>query len=157
MRVQLLLIGKTDFDFVQQGLNEYCSRLKHYLPFDLEILPNIKNTKNLSPGQQKEKEGEMILKSVLPGDYLVLLDENGKEFTSVKFASYLEKKTYTVSRRLLFVIGGPYGFSPEVYDAAQEKIALSRMTFSHQLVRLIFAEQLYRAVTILNNEPYHHD
>jgi 23S rRNA (pseudouridine1915-N3)-methyltransferase len=150
-------MGKTDWDFVRQGLDNYCSRLKHYFPFDLEIIPDIKNTKNLSFEQQKEKEGELILKFIQPGDYMVLLDEHGKEFSSVKFTEYLEKKTHLISKRLVFVIGGPYGFSPKVQEKAQEKIALSQMTFSHQLVRLIFAEQLYRAATILNNEPYHHE
>ena len=117
----------------------------------------IKNVKNLSEAQQKEKEGELILKSTQPGDYLVLLDEKGKQFTSMQFASYLEKKTHTVPKRLVFVIGGPYGFSEAVYKAATEKISLSMMTFSHQMVRLIFVEQIYRAMTILNNEPYHHE
>ena len=121
------------------------------------VIPDIKNVKNLSEAQQKEKEGELILKSTQPGDYLVLLDEKGKQFTSMQFASYLEKKTHTVPKRLVFVIGGPYGFSEAVYKAAAEKISLSMMTFSHQMVRLIFVEQIYRAMTILNNEPYHHE
>jgi 23S rRNA (pseudouridine1915-N3)-methyltransferase len=157
MKIQLLVTGKTNQDFVQQGLDEYCSRLKHYLPFDLEIIPEIKNAKNLSFEQQKEKEGERILQTIQAGDYIVLLDEHGKELTSLKFAGYLEKKMHILPKRLVFVIGGPYGFSPKVQEAAQEKIALSRMTFSHQMIRLIFVEQLYRAMTILNNEPYHHE
>ena len=157
MKMQLIVIGKTNQDFVQKGLDEFCARLKHYIPFELEIIPDIKNTKNLSFEQQKEREGELILKTFQPGDFIVLLDEKGKEFTSLKFAEYLEKKTHTVSKRLVFVIGGPYGFSQKVYEAAFEKIALSKMTFSHQLIRVIFAEQLYRAMTILNNEPYHHE
>jgi len=155
--MQLIVIGKTNQDFVQKGLDEFCARLKHYIPFELEIIPDIKNTKNLSFEQQKEREGELILKTFQSGDFIVLLDEKGKEFTSLKFAEYLEKKTHTVSKRLVFVIGGPYGFSQKVYEAAFEKIALSKMTFSHQLIRVIFAEQLYRAMTILNNEPYHHE
>ncbi len=157
MKINLLLVGKTAQDFVRKGVDEFCSRLKHYVPFELEIIPDLKNTKNLSFDQIKEKEGELILKFLQPGDYLVLLDERGTEFTSLKFAEFLEKKTHTVSRRLIFVIGGPYGFSRKVYEAAQEKVSLSKMTFSHQLIRLIFAEQLYRAMTILNNEPYHHE
>ena len=157
MKIVLLLVGKTAQDFVQKGVDEFCGRLKHYIPFELEIIPDLKNTKNLSFEQVKEKEGELILKSLQSGDCLVLLDERGKEFSSLKFAEYIEKKTHIVSKRLVFVIGGPYGFSQKVYDAAQEKISLSKMTFSHQLIRLIFAEQLYRAMTILNNEPYHHE
>ncbi|GHT13370.1 ribosomal RNA large subunit methyltransferase H [Bacteroidia bacterium] len=157
MKVQLLLVGKTTQDFVQKGVAEFCSRLTHYLPFEVEVIPDFKNTKNLTFDRIKEKEGEMILKFIQPGDFVVLLDEHGQEFTSLKFAGYIEKKTHTVSKRLVFVIGGPYGFSNKVYEAAQEKIALSKMTFSHQLVRLIFVEQLYRAMTILGNEPYHHE
>ncbi len=157
MKLTLLLVGKTTQDFVQKGLDEFCGRLKHYIPFEVEIIPDIKNTKNLSFDQIKDKEGELILKSLQAGDYLVLLDERGKEFSSLKFAEYLEKKTHTVPKRLVFLIGGPYGFSQKVYDASHEKISLSKMTFSHQLIRLIFAEQLYRAMTILSNEPYHHE
>jgi 23S rRNA (pseudouridine1915-N3)-methyltransferase len=157
MKIQLWVVGKTSQTFVQEGLAEFCGRLKHYLPFEMEVIPDIKNTKNLSFEQMKEREGETILNCFQPGDYIVLLDEHGKEFTSMEFAGYLEKKTHTVPKRLVFVIGGPYGFSSKVYEAAQEKIALSKMTFSHQLVRLIFVEQLYRAMTILNNEPYHHE
>ena len=142
---------------MQQGLDEFCKRLEHYFPFGLEIIPDIKNTKHLPVGQQKTKEGELILQSFQAGDYIVLLDERGKEFTSVKFAEFIEKKIHTGSKRLVFVIGGAYGFSPAVYEAAHEKIALSKMTFPHQLIRLIFVEQLYRAMTILHNEPYHHD
>ncbi|MDR0863340.1 MAG: 23S rRNA (pseudouridine(1915)-N(3))-methyltransferase RlmH [Candidatus Symbiothrix sp.] len=157
MKIQLLVVGKTNQDFVEKGVAEFCGRQKHYIPLDLEVIPDNKNMKNLSFEQQKEKEGELILKSVQPGDYVVLLDEHGKEFTSLQFSEYLEKKTHTVPKRLVFVIGGPYGFSKKVYETAQEKIALSKMTFSHQLIRLIFVEQLYRAMTILNNEPYHHE
>lgn len=157
MKIQLLVIGKTNQDFVQKGLDEFCGRLKHYIPFEMDVIPDIKNTKNLSFEQQKEKEGELILKNIQPGDYVVLLDERGREFSSVQFADYIEKKTHIVSKRLIFVIGGPYGFSRKVYDTCQEKISISRMTFSHQLIRLIFVEQVYRAMTILNNEPYHHD
>ncbi len=156
MKILLLLIGKTDASYLAEAIEEYKSRLTHYAPFELLVLPDIKNSRNMSETQQKEREGGLILKQLQPGDCLVLLDENGREFSSVQFASYMEKKMQAIPRRLVFAIGGPYGFSDEVYKAAQEKISLSRMTFSHQMVRLIFLEQLYRAFTILNNEPYHH-
>ena len=156
MKIQLTVVGKTNQDFVQKGLDEFCNRLKHYISFELDVIPDIKNTKNLSQEQQQEKEGELLLKSIQPGDYVVLLDERGKEFTSLQFADYIEKKTHTVNKKLIFVIGGPYGFSKKIYEMASEKISLSQMTFSHQIIRLIFMEQLYRAMTILNNEPYHH-
>lgn len=157
MKISLLVIGKTDAGYFSQGIQEYENRLKHYLPFEMQVIPDIKNVKSLSEEQQKEKEGELILKNLLAGDYLVLLDERGKDFSSLQFASYIEKKTHTISKRLIFVIGGPYGFSKAVYDKAAEKISLSKMTFSHQMIRLVFVEQLYRAMTILNNEPYHHE
>lgn len=157
MKIVLLAIGKTDAGYFIEAINEYQKRLEHYIPFEIQTLADIKNTKNLTSEQQKEKEGELILKNIQPGDYLVLLDDKGKEYTSTQFANYIEKKTHTVSKRLIFVIGGPYGFSQSVYEKANEKLTLSRMTFSHQMVRLIFVEQLYRAMTILNNEPYHHE
>ena len=157
MKIQLTVIGKTNQDFVQKGLNEFCTRLKHYIPFELDVIPDIKNTKNLSQEQQKEKEGELILKNIQSGDYIVLLDELGKEFSSLQFANYIEKKTHIINKKLVFVIGGPYGFSKKIYEIASEKISLSKMTFSHQMIRLIFVEQLYRTMTILNNEPYHHE
>ncbi|MDR0546863.1 MAG: 23S rRNA (pseudouridine(1915)-N(3))-methyltransferase RlmH [Dysgonamonadaceae bacterium] len=156
MKIQLWVVGKNTQDFVERGLSEFCGRIKHYLPFEIQVIPDIKNAKNLSSEQVKEKEGEGILKLIQPGDYIILLDEHGKEFSSLQLAEYLERKTHTVPKSLIFIIGGPYGFSQKVQDAAQEKIALSKMTFSHQLVRLIFAEQLYRAMTIWRNEPYHH-
>lgn len=157
MKVAFVVIGKTDSPYFSEAIREYQNRLGHYIPFEMQVLPDIKNVRNLSESQQKEKEGELILKALQPGDYLVLLDEKGKEFTSMQFAAYIEKKTHTVSRRLVFVVGGPYGFSESVYKAASEKISLSKMTFSHQMIRVIFLEQLYRAMTILNNEPYHHE
>lgn len=157
MKIVLIVIGKTDAGYFVEAIREYANRLVHYLPFEMQVIPDIKNVKNLSEAQQKEKEGELILKSLQAGDYLVLLDEKGKEFTSMQFAAYLEKKMHTVPKRLVFVIGGPYGFSEAVYRASAEKISLSKMTFSHQMIRLIFTEQLYRALTILNNEPYHHE
>lgn len=157
MKIALVVIGKTDAGYFVEAINEYRNRLVHYIPFEMEVIPDIRNVRNLSELQQKEKEGELILKSLQPGDYLVLLDEKGKEFTSLQFSAYIEKKMHAVSRRLVFVIGGPYGFSEAVYKAAAEKISLSKMTFSHQMIRLFFVEQLYRAMTILNHEPYHHE
>ena len=157
MKISLIVIGKTDASYFVDAINEYKNRLVHYIPFEMEIIPDIKNVKNLREEQKKEKEGELILKMLQPGDYLVLLDEHGKSFTSMEFATYLERKMHVVSKRLVFVIGGPYGFSEAVYKAASEKISLSKMTFSHQMIRLIFVEQIYRAMTILNNEPYHHE
>lgn len=157
MKITLLVIGKTDAKYFVDAIKEYEKRLEHYIPFEMQMIPDIKNTKSLTIEQQKEKEGELILKNLQAGDYLVLLDEKGKEYSSMQFASYIEKKTHTVAKRLVFVIGGPYGFSQAVYDKASEKLTLSRMTFSHQMIRLIFVEQLYRAMTILNNEPYHHE
>lgn len=157
MKIALIVIGKTDAGYFVEAINEYKNRLVYYIPFEMEVIPDIKNVKNLSESQQKEKEGDLILKALQPGDYLVLLDEKGKEFTSVQFSTYIERKTHTVPKRLVFVVGGPYGFSDAVYKAAAEKISLSKMTFSHQMIRLIFIEQLYRAMTILNNEPYHHE
>lgn len=157
MKIILLAIGKTDAKYFVDAIEEYVSRLGHYIPFEFQIIPDIKNTKNLSVDQQKEKEGELILKFLQAGDYLVLLDEKGKEFTSLQFASYIERKSHAVTKRMIFVIGGPYGFSSPVYDKSSEKISLSKMTFSHQMIRLVFIEQLYRAMTILNNEPYHHE
>ena len=157
MKIALIVIGKTDAGYFVEAINEYKNRLVHYIPFEMEVIPDIKNVKNLSESQQKEKEGELILKALLPGDVVVLLDEHGKEFRSVEFANWIERKMHTVPKRLVFVVGGPYGFSDAVYKAAAEKISLSKMTFSHQMIRLIFIEQLYRAMTILNNEPYHHE
>ncbi|MGM9759568.1 MAG: 23S rRNA (pseudouridine(1915)-N(3))-methyltransferase RlmH [Parabacteroides sp.] len=157
MKIALVVIGKTDASYLVEAVREYKERLVHYVPFELEVIPDIKNVKNMSETQQKEKEGELILKFLQPGDYPVLLDEKGKEFTSMQFAAYVEKKMHNVPKRLVFIIGGPYGFSEAVYQAATEKIALSKMTFSHQMVRLIFVEQIYRAMTILHHEPYHHE
>ena len=157
MKIALVVIGKTDASYIVEDIRTYQERLVHYIPFEIEVIPDIKNVKNLSESQQKEKEGEQILKLLQAGDYPVLLDEKGKEFTSMQFAAYIEKKMHSVPKRLVFIVGGPYGFSEAVYKAAAEKIALSKMTFSHQMVRLIFVEQIYRAMTILHNEPYHHE
>lgn len=157
MKITLLVVGKTVEKHYIAGINDYQERTRHFISFDMEVIPELKNTKSLTMEQQKEKEGELILKSLQPGDVAVLLDEGGKEFRSVEFANWIERKMHTVNKRLVFIIGGPYGFAPKVYEVAQEKISLSKMTFSHQMVRLIFVEQLYRAMTILNNGPYHHE
>lgn len=157
MKATLLVVGKTVDPHFIASINEYVQRTRHYLSFDLEVIPELKNTKNLNSAQQKAKEGELILKALQPGDYVVLLDEHGKEFRSVEFAQWIQKKMVSVAKRLIFIVGGPYGFSEEIYQVAQEKISLSKMTFSHQMIRLIFVEQIYRAMTILNNEPYHHE
>ena len=156
MKISLLVIGKTDEAYLQKGLEIFLKRIPHYVPFEMKLIPDIKNAKNLSEEQQKDKEGELILQQILPSDELYLLDENGLEASSVDFARFLEKKMLSGIKRLVFVIGGPYGFSGNVYSRAIGKISLSKMTFSHQMVRLIFAEQLYRAFTILKGEPYHH-
>ncbi|MES2485242.1 MAG: 23S rRNA (pseudouridine(1915)-N(3))-methyltransferase RlmH [Bacteroidota bacterium] len=156
MNIKLLAIGKTDNKDLQSLIDEYVKRLSFYIKFDLEIIPDIKNVKNLSEAQQKEKEGELILSKLTATDQLILLDENGKSFSSVSFSDELQKKMNSGVKTLVFVIGGPYGFSEQVYAKAQGKISLSDMTFSHQMVRLFFIEQLYRAFTILRNEPYHH-
>jgi 23S rRNA (pseudouridine1915-N3)-methyltransferase len=156
MNIKLITIGKTDDQQLQQLITAYQKRLSFYIKFDLEIIPDLKNVKSLSEIQQKEKEGELILSKIGATDHLVLLDENGKSFSSVEFSVELQKKMNSGIKTLVFVVGGPYGFSPEVYQKAQGKISLSPMTFSHQMVRLFFVEQLYRAFTILRNEPYHH-
>ncbi|MGP1463408.1 23S rRNA (pseudouridine(1915)-N(3))-methyltransferase RlmH [Tannerella sp.] len=156
MNIVLLTVGKTEASYWKEALAEYQRRLQHYVPFELQVLPDIKNTKNLTKTEQKNQEGVLIRKALQTGDWCVLLDEQGKEYTSMEFAAYLEKKIQIVSRRLVFVIGGPYGFSDEVYQIASERLSLSKMTFSHQMIRPIFVEQLYRAMTILRGEPYHH-
>jgi 23S rRNA (pseudouridine1915-N3)-methyltransferase len=150
------MTGKTDVPYWKDALEEYRKRLVHYVPFEVEVIPEVKQMKNGSETQQKKREGELILNSLQPGDVCVLLDEKGTEYTSMQFAAYLERKMYTVAKRLVFVIGGPYGFSNAVYRMTPERISLSKMTFSHQMIRPVFAEQLYRAMTILQNEPYHH-
>ena len=156
MKTILILVGKTQSKIFKLGIDDYVSRIEHYMPFSITIIPELKNTKSLSEDQQKQKEGELILKEIQPSDTVVLLDEHGADFRSVEYANWLKQKQNT-ARRLIFIIGGPYGFSPDVYTRANEKISLSRMTFSHQMVRLIFTEQLYRACTIIKGEPYHHE
>lgn len=156
MNIKLLAIGKTDNKNLQTLIDDYSKRLSFYIKFELEIIPDLKNVKNLSESQQKEKEGELILAKLAPTDQLILLDENGSSFSSIGFSDYLQKKMNSGIKTLVFVIGGPYGFSEEVYKKSQGKISLSAMTFSHQMVRLFVIEQIYRGFTILKNEPYHH-
>ncbi|MEP3836792.1 MAG: 23S rRNA (pseudouridine(1915)-N(3))-methyltransferase RlmH [Algibacter sp.] len=156
MTITLITIGKTDNKQLNALIADYTKRLGHYIKFNLEVIPDIKNSKNLSETQQKEKEGELILNKIKPTDTLILLDENGKQFDSVAFSTYLQKHMNSGIKRLAFVIGGPYGFSEEIYKKANGKLSLSKMTFSHQMIRLFFIEQLYRGFTILKNEPYHH-
>ena len=157
MKTILLVVGRTVEQHYITAINDYIERTKRYISFDMEVIPEPKNTKSLTEEQQQEKEGELICKFLQSGDVVVLLDENGKEFRSVEFASWMEKKMANVNKRLIFIIGGPYGFSPKVYQTAHEKISMSKMTFSHQMIRLIFTEQLYRAMNILHGGPYHHE
>lgn len=156
MKIELILVGKTNGKLYCEGIDDYLGRIGHYIPMNITVIPELKNTKSLSQEQQKSKEGELILAKLTKSDYVVLLDEHGKEMRSVEFASWIEGHQHA-QKRLVFVIGGPYGFSHEVYDRSDSKISLSKMTFSHQMVRLIFMEQLYRSCTILRNEPYHHE
>ena len=156
MKTVLLLVGKTQDKHFLAGIHDYQERIGHYMPFEIKIIPEIKNTKNLTAAQQKVREGELILKELQSSDTVVLMDERGKELRSTEFARWLQGK-HNISRRLVFVIGGPYGFSSDVYARAGEQLCLSKMTFSHQMVRLIMVEQLYRACTIIKGEPYHHE
>ena len=155
MKTELWAIGKTNERYLEDGMELYRKRLGHYLKFGMEIIPDIKKAGKLNPEQLKGREGEAVLQRLKPGDFLVLLDESGKQFTSESFAEFLSHKLQLSYKRIIFLIGGAYGFSPELYTRADSKLSLSRMTFSHQMVRLFFLEQLYRAMTILNNEPYH--
>ncbi len=157
MQIRLIAIGKTDNPSIQKLTEEYLQRLGHYIRFELEIIPDLKNTKSLSIPAQKDREGELILKKLHSSDDLILLDERGKTFSSLEYSDFLQKKMNSGLKQLIFVIGGPYGFSDAVYTRANGKISLSKMTFSHQMIRPFFAEQLYRAFTILGNEPYHHE
>ncbi|WP_299390524.1 23S rRNA (pseudouridine(1915)-N(3))-methyltransferase RlmH [uncultured Gelidibacter sp.] len=156
MQIKLLAIGKTDNKQLQTLIDDYQKRLGFYIKFDFEIIPDLKKVKNLSEEQQKQKEGELILAKLNPTDVLILLDENGKQYDSVGFSDYLQKHMNSGVKQVVFVIGGPYGFSQDVYNKSNGKISLSKMTFSHQMIRLFMIEQLYRAFTILRNEPYHH-
>ncbi|MBP3563456.1 MAG: 23S rRNA (pseudouridine(1915)-N(3))-methyltransferase RlmH [Bacteroidales bacterium] len=157
MKITLLTVGKTDKDWVRQGMDIYVSRLKHYIPFSVVEIPELKNVSSLSKDQIKTREGELILKNIRPTDDLILLDERGKEYTSVELAKVIQDKISYAGKDMVYVIGGAYGFSEEVYRRADSKISLSRMTFSHQMVRAIFVEQIYRAFTIMRGEPYHHE
>lgn len=156
MKTILIQVGKTINKHFVDGINDYVDRISHYMPFEVVTIPELKNTKNLSEEQQKETEGELILRQLQPSDTVILLDEHGKEYRSIEFAHWLEQKRNT-ARRLVFIIGGPYGFSPAVYARANEQLSLSKMTFSHQMIRLTFTEQVYRACTIIKGEPYHHE
>lgn len=157
MKITLLTLGKTDKDWVREGLDIYVSRLKHYIPFNVIEIPELKNVSALTRDQIKTREGELILKNIRPTDDLILLDERGKEYTSVELAKVIQDKISYAGKDMVYVIGGAYGFSDEVYRRADSKISLSRMTFSHQMVRAIFVEQIYRAFTIMRGEPYHHE
>ena len=157
MKITLLVVGKTEDKYLIEGMEKYLNRLKHYIGFNLVVLPELKNTKSLTEAQQKTKEAEMILKQVSNPDIVVLLDEKGKKYTSVSFSNYLNKQMIGSVQHLVFVIGGPYGFDESIYKRANSSLSLSDMTFSHQMVRLFFIEQLYRAFSILKGEPYHHE
>lgn len=157
MKITLAVIGKTEVGFVRQGIDEYVKRLQHYVQFDIRYIGDVKATRNMTEAQQKAAEGKMLLAALETSDHVVLLDEHGSERTSVEYSEWLQRRMSSGCKRLVFVVGGPYGFSKEVYDRANEKISLSKMTFPHKLVRLIFVEQLYRAFTILRHEPYHHE
>lgn len=156
MKVTLLVVGKTVNKHFIASINDYAERISHYLPFSITTIPELKNTKSLTQEQQKEKEGELILKQLSPTDFVVLLDEHGKMFRSVELAKWIEQKQHH-TKNLIFVVGGPYGFSQDVYNRANDKISLSAMTFSHQMIRVLFTEQIYRACTIIKGEPYHHE
>ncbi len=156
MQINLIVIGKTDDKLINELTQVYAKRLNHYIKFSIEVIPDIKGVKNMSQIQQKEKEGDVLLSKLKPTDYLMLLDENGKQYNSVGFSELIQKQLNSGVKRLVFAVGGPYGFSPKVYNIAQGKLSMSKMTFSHQMIRPFFTEQLYRAFTILKNEPYHH-
>lgn len=157
MKIMLICVGQTRDKHLKEAIEKYTARIPHYIPFEIDYIPDIKLTQNKDEARIKKEEGERILGRTRPGDYLCLLDERGKEFTSREFSGWIEQQQTSVAGRLLFVIGGPYGFSEEVYNRCDSKISLSRMTFPHELARLFFTEQLYRAMTIMRNEPYHHD
>ena len=157
MKAALILVGKTVDKRFAELISEYTNRLKHYISFEINTIPELKNTKSLTSKQQKSSEAELIIKNLQPSDYVVLLDEHGKEMRSIEMADWMKRKMNTINKRIVFIIGGPYGFSQKIYDIAHEKLSMSKMTFSHQMIRLIFVEQLYRSMTILNGEPYHHE
>ena len=157
MKILLLVVGKTDEDYIFDGVDKYRNRLKHYIGFEYEEIPDLKNRKTLSKDQQKKIEADLIFSRLKMGDKVVLLDEKGSSYDSVEFSKYLQKKMNSGIKRLVFIVGGPYGFYTSIYDKYKDKLSLSKMTFSHQMVRLFLCEQLYRAMTILKNEPYHHE
>ena len=157
MKGLLIVVGKTTDKRFEAIINEYVERIRHYIPFVVEVIPELKNTKGLSQNEQKEREGEAILRSLQAGDYVVLLDEHGSERSSMEFAAWMQKKMSAGPKRLVFIVGGPYGFSDTIHKRGNEEVSLSRMTLSHQMVRMFFVEQIYRAMTILNGEPYHHE
>jgi len=157
MKITLLVIGKTEDKYIKEGIEKYLKRLKHYIKFDLIEIPELKNTKSLSEAQQKSKEAELLSKQLSSTDHIVLLDERGDEFTSTQFSGFISKKMLNSVQNLVFIVGGPYGFDNHLYSISKDKLSLSRMTFSHQMVRLFFVEQVYRAFTILKGEPYHHE
>ena len=156
MKTKLLVVGKTNDKNITKGIDDYVGRVKHYMPFDIEVIPELKNTQSLTQSNQKEMEAEQILKRLQPSDTVVLLDEHGKEYRSIEFARWIEKQQQT-ARSLVFIIGGPYGFADSIYERSDAKLSLSKMTFSHQMIRLLFVEQIYRACTIIKGEPYHHE
>lgn len=157
MNIRLLVISKTDIPYLQEGISEYCKRLKHYVNFEIDVIPALKDQKGASPDEIKEREAALILKKLQGADRIVLLDEHGKEHTSVGYSQYIQKQMNAGVRNLVFVVGGAFGFAPSVYAVVHDKISLSQMTFNHQMVRLFFVEQLYRAFTILHHEPYHNE
>ena len=157
MKILLLTVGNTDKSYMKEGIDDYVKRLSFYIPFETRVIPDLKNRSTLSVELQREKEGQLILNQIVSGDIVILLDERGTEFSSVEFSKWIEKKMIAGTRQLVFVIGGPYGFSKMVYQRSDFKISLSQLTFSHQMVRMIFVEQVYRAMTIIKNEPYHHE
>lgn len=157
MDIALITIGKTHFDFIVKGIAEYCKRLNRYVPFSILELPDVKVSKSTTEAQQKEREADILLDRMLPSDFVILLDERGKQFSSLEFADYILRLMSSGRKRILFIVGGPYGFAQRVYDRADAKISLSRMTFNHEMVRMFFIEQIYRAMTILRGEPYHHE
>lgn len=157
MKSVLIVVGKTTDKHFEAGINTYVSRINHYMPFGIIVVPELKATAHLTENEQKEREAELIRKALAPGDYIVLLDEHGKERRSVEFAQWMQKKMTTGPKRLVFIVGGPYGFAPSIHQMANEEISLSLMTLSHQMIRLLFCEQIYRAMTILRGEPYHHE
>ncbi len=157
MEIELLTVGKTSIRFVEDGIAEYIKRLKHYIPYSIKSIPDIKNVSKMEKTKQKELEGEKILESIAPSDFIILLDERGKEYSSIEFSGFIEKQMISGRRKVVFIVGGPYGFSEAVYRRSDSLLSLSKMTFNHEMVRLFFTEQVYRAMTILRGEPYHHE